>query len=73
MLPCPGTGSNNNMKLDNDEMFGITAIILVLITIAFGIGIHRGSKCEQSNAIKAGVAHYVADEQGNSKFEYIKK
>jgi hypothetical protein len=24
-------------------------------------------------AVKAGVAHYVADEQGNSKFEYIKK
>ena len=26
----------------------------------------------EKEAIKSGVAHYAADEQGNSKFEYIK-
>ena len=62
----------NNM-FNKDYMYGITAVILVLITIAFGIGIHRGVKFEQRNAVRAGVAHYVADEQGNPKFEYIKK
>lgn len=64
---------DGNWEFDDNAMIGITAFILFLILVAFGLGTIRGSTEEQKLAIKAGVAHYVADEMGNSKFEYIKK
>ena len=55
-----------------DDIIGILAWVCLLIIVAFGLGWIFGSRNEHSNAVKAGVAHYVADENGNSKFEYKK-
>lgn len=57
---------------DEDDMIAISGWALLLTIVSVCIGLSIGSKNEQANAVKAGVAHYVADEQGNSKFEYKK-
>lgn len=60
------------MFKDEDDMIAISGWVCLSIIVAFGIGMFLGFKNEQADAVKAGVAHYVADEQGNSKFEYNK-
>lgn len=64
------------MKNDsNDVLIAISAMVFVIIAFLLGakLGHYDGEIYQQKLAVKAGVGRYVADEQGNSKFEYIKK
>lgn len=65
------TTKNNS----NELILAILIMVFAAIAFIFGakVGYGDGELYQQRVAIKAGVAHYVADEQGNSKFEYIKK
>ena len=62
-------------KIVDETLLGILIVVFAAIAFIFGakVGYGDGELYQQRVAIKAGVAHYVADEQGNSKFEYIKK
>ena len=57
------------MKLFED--FIIPFIVLILcFTFGFFLGCDIGKNMCQRNAIKAGVAEYVANEDGFVKFQY---
>ena len=60
---------NNN---DPDATIGIVVTIFLLMVFAFAGGTLMGAKREKADAVKAGVAHWVADEKGDAKFEYNK-
>lgn len=62
-------------KIVDETLLAILIMVFVAIAFIFGtkVGYGDGELYQQRVAVKAGVAHYVADEQGFSKFEYIKK
>lgn len=68
------------MKPSRTELFNMKPSLFVLIIgiaymgfiIGHILGTVSGSQATERLAIKAGVAHYVADSQGNAKFEFRK-
>jgi len=50
----------------------IFGMLLVVFTVGYLIGVFQGSASVERDAIKHKVGTYVADENGNSKFEWIK-
>lgn len=56
----------------NEVFILITSMVFIAFLLGAKLGHDDGEVYQRKLAIKAGVAHYVADEQGNSKFEYKK-
>ena len=50
------------------RIFTFVMKLILSVCIAFLIGTIYGKKEIQWEAVKAGVAHYITDEQGNPKF-----
>ena len=63
---------DRNWDLNTDAIVGIAVVIFLLMVFAFAGGTVMGAKWEKADAVKAGVAHWVADEKGDAKFEYNK-
>jgi len=63
---------DGNWDLNTDAIVGIAITIFLLIVFVFAGGTVVGAKWEKADAVKAGVAHWVADENGDAKFEYNK-
>jgi len=59
-------------KNDPDATIGLIGTIFLLIVFACASGYNWGIRKEKADAVKAGVAHWVADEKGDAKFEYNK-
>lgn len=64
---------DGNWEICKADLFLLTTTTFVVGVLVFCCGVCFGRKMIEKEAIKSGVAHYVADIDGNSKFEYIKK
>ena len=63
---------DRNWEFDECDFYLLIATTFAVGFLVFCCGVSYGRKMIEKEAIKSGVAHYVADEQGNSKFEYNK-
>ena len=64
--------NDGNWDPNTDVIVGIAVVIFLLMVFTFTSGTVVGAKWEKADAVKAGVAHWVADENGDVKFEYNK-
>ena len=63
---------DGNWEFDEFDSYLLIVTAFAVVFLIFCCGVAYGRKMIEKEAIKSGVAHYAADEQGNSKFEYIK-
>ena len=59
--------------MSNRDSHSYYMILFVVLFGTFLFAIWIGSETQKNEAIKAGAAHFVIDQNGKKTFEYIKK